>query len=224
LHKQARTPAWNENCEELRSDELLASAVADRNERKRELNMPDSKSARHALEEAFFRDVDAMIMQRLRSEADSPDASSTLMQSTGLRDPILIDELCQLGVSAEGLIAMRLVPLVLVAWADNVVNEAERETVLAQAHKVGVVDGSVASVLLEHWLNQRPPSKIIDAWKRYMSSELAAMSKAAKKRLIALMEAQMTAVAEASGGHLGMGKTSQTEQQLIEMMTRVLRE
>jgi hypothetical protein len=41
--------------------------------------------------------------------------------------------------------------------------------------------------------------------------------------LIALMEAQMTAVAESSGGMIGIGKVAAKEQQLIDMMTHVLR-
>lgn len=188
------------------------------------LSSPESRTARHALEEAFFRDVDAMIMQRLHSEAETPKASKALMESTGLRDPILIEELCQLGVSAEGLIAMRLVPLVLIAWADNVVTDDEREAVMAQAKKIGVAGGSVADVLLEHWLTQKPPLKIIDAWKRYMTTKFAKMPRTAKTRLINLMKSQMMAVAEASGGHLGIGKLSKKEQQLIYMMTRALEE
>jgi hypothetical protein len=187
------------------------------------MSSDSSNSARHALEEAFFRDVDAMIVNRLQRDADSEDARKELMKSTGLHDSILIKELCQLGVSVDGLIAMRLVPLVMVAWADNDVDESERAAVMAQALKVGVVDGSVAAVLLEHWLNQKPPSKIIDAWKRYMSGELASMSMEAKRRLIALMETQMTAVAESSGGMIGIGKVAAKEQQLIDMMTHVLR-
>lgn len=179
-------------------------------------------SARHALEEAFFRNVDSMIVRRLQSEADSEDARETLMQSTGLHDKTLLDELSQLGVTTEGLIAMRLVPLVMVAWADRGVDKAERQTVIAQALRVGVIDGSVAAVLLEHWLNQKPPAKILDAWRRYMTSELASMSTVAKRRLIALMEEQMTAVANSSGGHFGIGKVTVKEQQLIDMLTDVL--
>ena len=180
-------------------------------------------SARHALEEAFFRDVDEMIVRRLKSDADSEKARRELIQSTGLHDKTLIDELSQLGVSAEGLIALRLVPLVMVAWADQGVDQSERQAVIAQALRVGVIDGSVAAVLLEHWLNHKPPARILDAWKRYMSSELASMSKVAKERLIALMEVQMTAVATSSGGHFGIGRVSAKEQQLIDMMTHVLR-
>ena len=187
--------------------------------------MPTSseKNARHALEEAFFRDVDSMIVSRLRSEADSDDAKRAL-ESTGLHDHTLIEELTQLGVTAEGLIAMRLVPLVMVAWAQDSVDEAERVTVLAQALRVGVVDGSVAEALLEHWLNEKPPLAILDAWKRYMQSEFATMSRVARAKLLALTEQQMTAVAEASGGHMGFGQVSAKERQLIEMMTHVLRD
>jgi hypothetical protein len=180
------------------------------------------KAARHMLEEAFFRDMDSMIVSRLRSEADSQDARQ-LLQSTGLHDETLIDELTRLGVTAEGLIAMRLVPLVMVAWAEHGVDQAERETVLSQAIEVGIAEGSVAAVLLEFWLNKRPPAAILDAWKRYMTVELAKMSKLARDKLVTLMEHQMMAVANASGGYLGVGNISANEKQLIDMMTRVLR-
>ncbi len=181
------------------------------------------RQVRHALEEAFFRDVDEMIVRRLRSEAESGGARETLIKTTGLTDKTLIDELTQLGVTPEGLIAMRLVPLVMVAWAQGGVDEAERETVLKESRRFGVVDGSVAAVLLEHWLNRKPPLAILDAWKRYMNSECSKMSKAAKEKMIELMEQQMAAVAKASGGHFGVGKVAANEQQIIDMMTHVLR-
>jgi hypothetical protein len=181
------------------------------------------KAARQALEEAFFRDVDEMIVRRLRSEAESEDAHK-LLQSTGLHDPTLIEELTKLGVTAEGLVAMRLVPLVMIAWARDGVDPKERSVVMAEAYRFGVVEGSVAGVLLEHWLTHKPPLAIYDAWRRYMESELATMSLVAKAKLIALMESQMQAVANASGGVLGVARASLEEQALIDIMTRVLRE
>ena len=187
------------------------------------MNSVPEESVKHALEDAFFRDVDSMIVSRLRSEAASDDAKKTLEQ-TGLHDQTLIDELIALGVTAEGLVAMRLVPMVMVAWAERGVDASERQAVLAEAYRLGVADGSVVAVLLENWLNQKPPIAILDAWKRYMKSDIATMSGVAKEKLIQLMERQMRAVAHASGGHLGVGKISKKEQQLITMMTHILRE
>lgn len=187
------------------------------------MTAPNRYSAQQALEQAFFRDIDSMIMNRLCAESHTKDARRALMKEAGLRDKLLIEELTELGVTPEGIIAMRLVPLVLVAWADHRVDRAEWATVDAEALRMGIADGSVASVILHHWLKTRPPATIFDAWKRYIRTELAAMSPKAKTKLTALMKKQMTEMAEASGGHFGMAKTSSKEKQVIEMVVTALR-
>ena len=165
-----------------------------------------------------------MILGRFQNEADRESAKKTLAESAGLKDPILVRELVQLGITPAGLVAIHLTPLVLVAWAHDGVDPAERKQILKHSHQYGIQNGSSASVMLEHWLNHRPPATLYDAWKRYTKQELASLSKRPREKLARLIEQQMIAVAKSSGGHFGFGKISSSEQKLIDRVKLVLHE
>lgn len=172
----------------------------------------------------FFAELEHQIVNQLREEASSPQGRDELIRSTGIQDTELIDELGKLGVTADGLMALRLFPLVLVAWAEQNADASERDAVMTQAVRLGVREDSTAWVLLDQWLQKRPPGIGVDAWKRYTHEMFAEMSNVAQNRLIELTEKQMTSVAKASGGHLGFGKVSAQEKaiihQIIESMKR----
>ncbi len=146
------------------------------------------------------------------------------MRSTGIDDEQLIDELARLGITADGLIALRLFPLVLVAWAEAKVDQNERTMAEAEARKLGIHERSVAWLLLDEWLTKPAPGITIDAWRRYMQATFKSMSRAAQTKLIQLTEKQMTNVAKSSGGHLGIGKVSQKEQRMIDRLLLTMRE
>lgn len=172
----------------------------------------------------FFAELEQQIVKQLREEASSDKGREELIRSTGIRDPELIQELGKLGVTADGLMALRLFPLVLVAWAEQNADVNEREAVMTQAVQLGVREDSTAWVLLDQWLQKSPPGIGVDAWKRYTHEMFAEMSSVAQNRLIELTENQMTSVAKASGGHFGFGKVSAEEKatihQVIESMKR----
>ncbi|WP_436714440.1 hypothetical protein U8335_15240 [Roseiconus lacunae] len=172
----------------------------------------------------FFAELEHQIVNQLREEASSPQGRDELIRSTGIHDTELLDELGKLGVTADGLMALRLFPLVLVAWAEQNADASEREAVMTQAVRLGVREGSTAWVLLDQWLQERPPGIGVDAWKRYTHEMFTEMSNVTQNRLIELTEKQMTSVAKASGGHLGFGKVSDKEKaiihQIIESMKR----
>jgi hypothetical protein len=174
--------------------------------------------------EQFFAELEQQIVRQLREEASSPGGREELMRSTGIHDAKLIEELGRLGITADGLLALRLFPLVLVAWAEKAPDPSKREAVMAEAVQLGVREGSTAWVLLDQWLQKRPLGIGVDAWRRYTHEMFSEMSDTAKNSLIELTEKQMTSVAKASGGHLGFGKESAKEKamihQVIESMKR----
>ena len=174
--------------------------------------------------EKFFADLEDRIVQRLRNEASSDEGRRELLETTGIRDPKLLDELGTLGITADGLAALRLYPLVLVAWAEACVDRPERDVVVDEAHRIGIQDGSTAAVLLDRWLKRQPARLSVDAWKRYTHDMFADMSDVAQRKLIELTERQMTAVAKASGGHLGFGKISKKEGDMIQQVIVAMRQ
>ena len=94
---------------------------------------------------------------------------------------------------------------------------------MAEALKMGIHEDSSAWVLLDQWLQKRPPGLAVDAWKRYIHEMFHDMSRVAQQRLILVTEQQMTRVAKASGGHLGFGRLSAKEKATIEQTIAAMR-
>ncbi len=73
----------------------------------------------------FFNEVEDAIVDRLHAEARSESAREALARQTGISDASLLSELTELGFTTRTLIALRLIPLVLVAWADHRIDTGE---------------------------------------------------------------------------------------------------
>lgn len=179
-------------------------------------------TSRHALEEAFTREIDNLLMGRLQTQAESDEAKERLAKATGWNDQKLISQLASLGVTAEGLMAVQIVPLVLIAWANHGVDHKEREFVMSKAERFGVRERSESYALLEHWLRHRPPVTLFDIWRRFIRYELASMPPRSRERLVVLMKNQMVAAARCSGGFLGLRRICANEHRLITAMSRIL--
>ena len=175
-------------------------------------------------EKKFFDDVEDLILKRMHWEAETENAQEDLIRSTGIDDERLLEELVRLGITKSTLIALRMLPFVLVAWAEQRVDEKEHAVVLQAAADVGIVEGSDARLLLEHWLHKLPSQECVDAWKRHMRIIMSKMSPGARQKLIRLTESQLKEVACASGGHLWFGRITQKEQQMIDQLLRAMRE
>jgi hypothetical protein len=170
----------------------------------------------------YFDELEGLIVERLHREAQSPDSRVKLIRNTGITDPHLIDELSRLGVTADGLVALRLFPVVLVAWVEDSINQEERASIQREAAKWGITEGSTPWILLDTWTRTQPPGIGVDAWKRYIQGILHRMSPAAAEKLIAITKKQMTAVAEASGGSAGVGNVGQKERMMIDRLTAIM--
>ncbi|PNY36983.1 hypothetical protein [Rhodopirellula sp. MGV] len=174
------------------------------------------------LQDRYLGELKEQLFQRLKREAETDESHQALMHEAGITDPVLISELSDLGITAESLVVMRMLPLVLVAWAEKAVDPSEHAAVLNAAKPLGITESSVAYVLLEHWLRQRPPAESFDAWQRYVRELTQGMSAFTRGKFIDLLRTQMTSIAKASGGHLGFGKVSRQERLLIERFITAL--
>lgn len=181
-----------------------------------------TRSKRDLRLQDYFDGLEEMVVKKLHQEVQTKQGRAELIRSTGVEDPNLIAELTHLGITADGLIALRLFPLAMVAWAEDLVDKEERETVLAEALRLGIREDTTAWILLDHWLRKPLPGLGVDAWRRYTHGIFSKMSPIAVKRLVKLTRKQMEAVAKASGGHFGFGKVSKKEQLLIERLTETM--
>ncbi len=163
------------------------------------------------------------VTYKLHEETHTKQGRADLIRSTGVDDLVLTDELAELGITADGVIALRLFPLVLVAWAEGGITSTEREAVMAEALRFGISDESTAWLILDNWLKTQPSALCLDAWKRYTHDTFVQMTDVAAQRLIELTTRQMTSVAKSSGGHLGYGKVSEKEQVMINQIVATMK-
>ena len=186
-------------------------------------SMPAPSALAISLRQRKYRDdLERRIVERLRTEARSDRARTELARQTGIADSQLLAELADLGLTTRTMGALRLIPLVRVAWADNHVDAQERQAVLTAATSLGIHRGSDAYVMLERWLREMPPAERIDAWERYLKRVMEKLGKTAQLKLIQFLRAQMIAIAKASGGYFGFGKVSAKERQTIESFMNAL--
>src|SRR5215471_9256653 len=113
-------------------------------------------------EEAYFRQQDAKLIERLHQEAKLEEIARALAEKLHVDNPDLLRRVMDLGVTVDAAPAFFLAPLVQVAWAEGTVSEPERDTVLRLARARGVEVNSPAYAQLREWLRERPVDVIFD--------------------------------------------------------------
>jgi hypothetical protein len=177
------------------------------------------KQRERGLEEAFFKERDRQLMEKLRTQLATFEEKRKLEHVTGIVEDHVLASLTLAGVRAETLAAVSLIPLVEVAWCDGTVAAEEREAILNAATQQGIHRGSPSHELLEHWLTERPDVRIIDAWKEYVRELARIMPGPTLEAMKKNIHNRMTSVASAAGGFLGLSTISKHEQQKIEEIT-----
>ena len=130
----------------------------------------------------------------------------------------MLDTLAGLGLHAETVAALALVPLVEVAWVDHAVHDEEHAAVLRAAEESGVAPGSPARQLLDEWLDDGFPPRCSRrgraTWRRSTGCWISATRTALRDDLLR----RARHVAEAAGGFLGMKKVSAAEQKMLDVL------
>jgi hypothetical protein len=170
---------------------------------------------RKSLEESFFAKHNRELLDKLRAKTDAAARREQLVAVSGIRNEALLDELVGLGLDAESLAALGLVPLLQVAWADGKVQQRERDALLEAAQKSGVKPGSTAYELLMGWLDREPDPRLFQAWKDYVRALRGAVSEDSILALRTEVLARANAVARAAGGILGVGSVWGTEKGVL---------
>jgi len=169
-----------------------------------------------SLEDEFFRREDQRLIQKLEQIRAAQTNRDALAKAAGIRNLDVVEKLLQLGVKAETVAALALVPLVEVAWADGELDRRERGAILDRARESGLAAGSAEHALLEAWLDRRPDPKLLTAWTHLVRGVSEQLGREESARLKANLLDRARAVATASGGVLGMGsKVSRAEAAIL---------
>jgi hypothetical protein len=170
-----------------------------------------------ALEDLFFQPLSDEARARLRAELRAPDPADALRAASGIADPELLTRLDEIGVAPATLLAVTLVPLIEVAWADGRIQQGERDAILRGADESGVTTGA-AHALLDRWLEARPPETLGEAWSRVVHALDERLLASERKQLMAEVASRARAIAEAAGGFLGIGAVSNEEHEVIDRL------
>lgn len=130
----------------------------------------------------------------------------------------------------EKMAALVLAPLVEVAWADGHVTPAEREAVFEAARALGLGQRSeFCRSTLRRWLNEAPPTKVLEQWRQSLAPTLAASasrpSLKAKNRLLseAVKIAKMDALDFEEGPAIDQrAGITDAEQRVLDELAAVL--
>jgi len=172
-----------------------------------------------SLEDEFFRREDKRLIQRLTELKTAQTTREALAKASGITEPAVLDALTALGIRAETVAALSVVPLVEVAWADGSLDAKERRAILERARQSGVAPGSTEHALLEAWLDRQPDPKLLTAWIHLVRGIRESLGPEEAARLKTSLLEHARAVASASGGVLGLGaKVSGAE---AAMLTRL---
>lgn len=179
------------------------------------MNSGGFEARRTALENVFFQNRDAQLVEKMRQELSKMEEKLKLGRVSGILKENVLMDLVQVGVRAETLLAMRLVPMIAVAWADRILSQEERAAILRAAAEVDIVPNTAAYGLLSAWLAQPPDERVVSAWREYVTEVARIMPAEALTELRERTVKLCQLVAKATGGVLGIKSVSAIEQATI---------
>lgn len=165
-----------------------------------------SRSQQSILIDALFFNRDKHLVEAFRERLEQLERRQQLKHVSDIRDDAVLDRLLGLGITAESLAALGMVPLVCVAWADGEVAAKERERIVAMAEAAGIEPQNGRYPLLEHWLKRRPTPEIFAAWQDFIKQLRETMAPEDLETLRCEIMDRAGEVARASGGLLGFGE------------------
>ena len=168
-----------------------------------------------ALEEEYFRKKEQELIEKLKQRARAEAERQGLAESAGVTNEQILEAFREMGLDRETVALLHFIPLLEVAWSDGSVSARERTGILEMARARGIMDGSPAHRKLLEWLGNSPGSVLFGRARTVMHDLLAFMSE--DKRQVASRDlvAACEEIAAASGGILGLGSRTSTEERAV---------
>jgi hypothetical protein len=174
---------------------------------------------RQSLEDVFFLNEDRKILEKLRLMQKMQETRENLSRVSGIQNDHVLQVLVDLKIRPETLAPLTLIPLLEIAWADGVLDNKEKNAVLAAIKQSGRLKNPEDQALLEQWLQRRPAPELLEAWTHYIKGLCERLSPEEKASLKNELMTHTRAIAEASGGFLGLGnKISPAEADMLKKL------
>ncbi|MEO8699006.1 MAG: hypothetical protein ABI867_03150 [Kofleriaceae bacterium] len=168
-----------------------------------------------ALENQFFDKENKEKLAGMKAKLDTQKSRDELRKASGMSDDSVLDKLVGLGLKANTIAALSLVPLIAVAWADGTIQDNERTAILQGAHGKGLEQGTDGYDLLQTWLAKQPSEDLFTAWEAYIKALASQLNDEQNRLLKNQIVGFAKMVAAAAGGILGFGKVSGAEEKIL---------
>lgn len=168
-----------------------------------------------ALENQFFDKENKQKLAAMKSKLESQQSKEELRKASGMSDEAVLDKLVALGLRANTIAALSLVPLIYVAWADGSIQDNERTAILQGAHGKGLEQGTDGYELLQSWLSRKPSEELFTAWEAYIKALAGQLNDEQNRLLKNQIVGFAKMVATSAGGILGFGKVSGDEEKVL---------
>ncbi len=179
---------------------------------------------KNALDDAFYREGTEAFRVQLELRRAEEDALEDLADASGIRDEEVLRRLAGLGIRADTLAALTLIPLIEVAWADGEMDAKEREAVLSGAESSGIPRESPSRGLLQIWIEDPPAPDLVDAWREFIGALCRELDDEQTENLRSNLLRRARAVAEAAGGIPAVRPSiSKEERMVLESLGRAFR-
>jgi hypothetical protein len=175
------------------------------------------------LEAAFFAGENAELLRQLRLRTDDERLREQLREVVKIKHERFLDRLVALGVRPETALALTLIPLLFVAWADGRLDERERKALLDAAEQRGVAAAPIARQLLANGLARQPDPRLFSTWKSYVKRLWGYFTADERWQMRQNLLRSTREVAEAAGGFLGLtSKISEEERKILQEIEALL--
>jgi hypothetical protein len=175
-----------------------------------------------ALEEEYFRRREQELIEKLRQRTRADATTQQLGERAGVTDAEILQDLQELGYTPETVTLLYLVPLVQMAWAEGGVSDRERTLIVEAARARGIEADTPADAQLAEWLTARPSEKLFEQTVRAIGAILESRPEAEREASRSDLLSYSTAIAEASGGVLGLRSVSPDERALLARISSEL--
>ena len=183
----------------------------------------DLKKDATRLVDAFFVGKNAELLDELRQKTEEAERRKLLREVVKIKDEAFLNRLVALGFSPEAALAITLIPLVHVAWADGKLDDRERAAILESARERGVTADRIGRQLLQDGLARKPDPKLISIWKAYVGRLWGCFTADERWQMRRNVIQSAREVAEAAGGILGLtSKISAEERRVLEELEKFL--
>ncbi len=170
---------------------------------------------RNALEDEFFHKENQAKLAKLKAQLTAGETREELKKASGMTDDAVLDQLVTLGLRGPTMAALSLVPLIAVAWADDELQDNERESIIHAADAKGMTAGTPGHELLISWLARKPDDSLVDAWESYMQALMSSLNDEQVRMLKNQIVGFAKVIAESAGGFLGFGKVAGSEEKVL---------